>query len=56
MTGLQITWTIVFAAAVLLFLAVELVVVVGGTRDLKDMVQSLLRATAHQDGPEQPER
>lgn len=52
MTGLQITWTIVFAVAVLLFLVVEIVVVVGGARDLKDMVQSLQRAASH---PEQPE-
>ena len=56
MTGLQITWTIVFAAAVLLFLAVEVVVGVGAARELKYMGPSRLREPAHQDGPEQPER
>jgi hypothetical protein len=55
MSALQITWTIVFAAAVLLFLAVEIVVVVGGASDLKDMVQSLMRAASRQEAPEQPE-
>ena len=56
MTALQAAWTVVFAAAVLLFLAVEIVVVVGGARDLKDMVESLLQAASRQDCPKQSER
>lgn len=43
MTDLQLFWTVVFAIAVLLFLAVEVVVVIGGASDLADMVRSLRR-------------
>lgn len=43
MTGLQTAWTVVFGIAVLLFLAVEVVVVIGGARDIADMLRSLLQ-------------
>jgi|ABEF01.1.fsa_nt_gi hypothetical protein len=56
MTALQTAWTIVFAVAVVLFLAVEIVVVVGGARDLKDMVRSLLQTASQQDDPEPSDR
>jgi hypothetical protein len=50
-----VTWTVVFALSVLLFLAVELVVVVGGARDLFYMMKALLR-DATKNGPFQNER
>ncbi|UCE04928.1 MAG: hypothetical protein JSW07_15065 [bacterium] len=44
MTTLQTIWTIIFAIAVLLFLVVEIVVVIGGARDLVHMMKVLVRA------------
>lgn len=43
MTGLQTAWTAVLAIAVLLFVGVEIVVVVGGAGDIADMLRTLLR-------------
>ena len=43
MTGLQLGWSIVFAIAVLLFLVVEVVVVIGGAGNIVDMLKALLR-------------
>ena len=43
MTGLQTVWTAVFAVAVVLFVAVEVVVMVGGAGDIADMLRTLLR-------------
>ena len=42
MSGLAQFWTVVFAVAVLLFLVVEVVVVVGGAGDIVAMVRSLV--------------
>ena len=42
MTGIQLFWTVVFAIAVLCFLVVEVVVVIGGAGNIVDMVKSLL--------------
>ena len=42
MTGIQLFWTVVFAIAVLCFLVVEVVVVIGGAGNIADMVRSLL--------------
>jgi hypothetical protein len=44
MTGIQIFWTVVLSGAVLLFLIVEVVVVIGGGRDLAEMVDALRQA------------
>ena len=51
MTGLQLGWTIVFAAAVFLFLAVEVVVIIGGAGNIIDMLKSLLRSRENGDSP-----
>ena len=45
MSGLAQFWTVVFAVAVVLFLVVEVVVVIGGASDIAAMVRSLI---AHQ--------
>ncbi len=45
MSGLAQFWTLVFAVAVVLFLVVEVVVVIGGASDIAAMVRSLI---AHQ--------
>ena len=42
MSGIAQFWTVVFAIAVLLFLVVEVVVVVGGAGDIVAMVRSLV--------------
>ena len=42
MSGLAQFWTVVFAVAVVLFLIVEVVVVVGGAGDIVAMVRSLI--------------
>jgi hypothetical protein len=42
MSGIAQFWTVVFAIAVLLFLVVEVVVVVGGAGDVVAMVRSLV--------------
>ena len=42
MTGWQTTWTWIFGIAVFLFFLVEVVVVVGGARDIGDMMRSLM--------------
>ena len=44
MSGLQMFWTIVLAGAVVLFLIVEVVVVIGGGRDLVEMLHALRKA------------
>ena len=46
MDGIQWFWTATLIFAVVSFLAVEVIVVVGGASDLADMVRSLLK---HQD-------
>ena len=46
MTGLQTFWTWVFGLSILLFFLVEVVVVVGGARDIKDMLRTLLQRAA----------
>ena len=46
MDGIQWFWTVILGFAVVSFLAVEVIVVVGGASDLADMVRSLLK---HQD-------
>ena len=46
MNGIQLFWTWILGFAVLSFLVVEVVVVVGGASDMADMIRSLL---AHQD-------
>ena len=43
MTGLALFWTAIFAIAVLFFLVVEVVVVIGGAGDIADMLRSLRR-------------
>ena len=43
MTSLQIFWTCVLALSVLLFFAVEVVVVIGGAFDIAAMLRSLRR-------------
>lgn len=45
MTYAQIIWTIIFFIAVLMFLVVEIVVIVGGGRDLVYMLKKLLKET-----------
>ena len=52
MNGIQLSWTIIFWGAILLFFLVEIVVVVGGGRDLLDMVRSLGKAAEESDGDE----
>ena len=47
MTGWQTAWTWIFGGAVFLFFLVEVVVVVGGARDIGDMMRSLMQ---HADG------
>ena len=42
MDGIQWFWTATLIFAVVSFLAVEVIVVVGGASDLADMVRSLL--------------
>ena len=42
MTGWQTVWTWIFGIAVFLFFLVEVVVVVGGARDIGDMMRSLM--------------
>ena len=42
MTGWQTAWTWIFGIAVFLFFLVEVVVVVGGARDIGDMMRSLI--------------
>tara|TARA_Y100000589_G_C26992347_1_gene563152 strand:- start:34 stop:192 length:159 start_codon:yes stop_codon:yes gene_type:complete len=42
MTGWQTAWTWIFSIAVFLFFLVEVVVVVGGARDIGDMMRSLM--------------
>ena len=44
MTVAQTIWTIIFAIAVLLFLIVEIVVIIGGARNLIDMMKFLKKA------------
>ncbi len=54
MTGIQMAWTVVFGIAVFLFLAVEVVVVIGGARDIVDMAHTLLgRASNVEDSGEE---
>jgi len=48
MTIIQIIWTIIFIIAILLFLVVELVVVVGGARDLVAMMKVLVQARGNE--------
>ena len=43
MTGWQTAWTWIFGMAIFLFFLVEVVVVVGGARDIGDMMRSLMR-------------
>ena len=43
MTGWQTAWTWIFVIAVFLFFLVEVVVVVGGARDIGDMMRSLMQ-------------
>jgi len=45
MTYAQIIWTIIFIIAVLMFLVVEIVIVIGGARDLVYMLKKLLVPT-----------
>ena len=42
MTSWQTAWTWIFGIAVFLFFLVEVVVVVGGARDIGDMMRSLM--------------
>ena len=42
MTGWQTAWTWIFGIAVFLYFLVEVVVVVGGARDIGDMMRSLM--------------
>ncbi len=49
MTGLQITWTIIFIISIVLFLGVEIVVVIGGAGNVIDMMRSLLQSAADKD-------
>ena len=42
MAGWQTAWTWIFGIAVFLFFLVEVVVVVGGARDIGDMMRSLM--------------
>ena len=50
MTGLALFWTILFGVAVVLFLAVEVVVVIGGASDIADMIRSLLEHRRETEG------
>ena len=43
MTGWQVAWTWIFGIGVFLFFLVEVVVVVGGARDIGDMMRSLMQ-------------
>lgn len=43
MTLLQLSWTIIFAIALLLFTIVEIVVVIGGAKNLLHMMKALLK-------------
>ncbi|NKB65950.1 MAG: hypothetical protein GKR89_02705 [Candidatus Latescibacteria bacterium] len=49
MSGWALFWTATFVGAVLLFLVVEVVVVVGGAGDIKEMLQALRREARAQD-------
>jgi len=42
MTATQTIWTIIFVIALLLFLVVEIVVVIGGARDVIHLMKVLL--------------
>jgi len=44
-TFVQIIWTIIFIIAVLMFLVVEIIVTVGGARDLVYMLKILIKQT-----------
>ena len=46
MTGLQIAWTILFVASIVLFLGVEIAVIIGGAGNIVDMMRSLLQSAA----------
>ena len=46
MTGWQMGWTIILTGAVLLFLVVEVVVIIGGAWNIRDMLRSLRQARA----------
>ena len=48
MTGLQTFWTWVLGLSVLLFAFVEVVVVIGGARDIRDMLRSLMQHAAQE--------
>ena len=48
MTGIQTFWTWIFGLSVFLFFLVEVVVVFGGARDIRDMLRSLLRHAAEE--------
>ncbi|MEE4311709.1 MAG: hypothetical protein V2J62_07540 [candidate division KSB1 bacterium] len=52
MTAAQTIWTTIFAIAVLLFLIVEIVVIIGGAWNLIDMMKFLKKAkdTGRNDG------
>ncbi len=41
MAGWQTLWTWIFGLSVVLFLLVEVVVVIGGAKDIGDMLRSL---------------
>ena len=43
MSGWQTLWTWMFGLSVFLFLAVEVVVVIGGAYNIGDMLRSLMR-------------
>lgn len=49
MSGLAQFWTVVFGVAVVLFVIVEVVVVIGGAGDIVDMVRSLLKHRQQQE-------
>ena len=51
MTALQTAWTVILVAAVLLFLAVEIVVTIGGAKDLRDLLRDLIRESHDPDPP-----
>ena len=49
MTGLQTFWTWMLGISVVLFFFVEVVVVIGGARDIRDMLQSLMQHAAQEE-------
>jgi hypothetical protein len=53
MTGLALFWTILFGIAVLLFLVVEVVVVIGGASDINDMIRSLIEHRQETEGEQE---